>query len=151
MKSGPKAKPKKTDVVDLDDVKIAPPAWLNKDAKAFWKEYAEILEKSGRLTPLDVPIFACFCDQMSTIKKCRESMAKRGLITTNGYGTQQVAPEARILNQAMELMLKCAKELGMTPKSRGARTQVRVSATPAPASPDRADRERRARLFSVVE
>lgn len=151
MKSGPKPKTKKTEIIEFDDCKIAPPASLNKDAKEIWKEYAPILLKAGRLTPLDVPIFNCFCDQISLIKKCQESIAKRGLFTTNGYGTQQTAPEVRILNQATEMMLKYAKELGMTPKSRGSRVQVR-SATPVlTASAEKEAKDRRARLFKVID
>jgi len=151
MKSGPKPKPVKKEVIEFDEFKIAPPAFLNKDAKEFWKEYAPILVKSGRLTPLDVPIFTCFCDQMSLIKKCQESITKRGLVTTNGYGTKQTAPEVRMLNQATEMMLRCAKELGMTPKSRGARVQVRPVVPLPQASTEKTEKERRARLFKVID
>lgn len=152
MKSGPKPKRKKTEVIETQDGNITPPAFLNKEAKEVWRRYADDLIKNGRLTPLDVAIFAGFCDQLALIEKCHASMNKRGgMFSTNGYGTQRVAPEIRILNQATEMMLRFAKELGMTPKSRGTRAQFRVTPPAQPASPEKEARERRARLFKVVE
>jgi P27 family predicted phage terminase small subunit len=150
-KSGPKPKRRKTEVIEVQDGKINPPVFLSKDAKEVWKQYADTLIAAGSLTPLSVPVFTCFCDQMSLIKKCRASIEKRGLFNTNGYGTQQVAPEVRIMNTATEIMLKCAKELGMTPKSRGAKVQFRVTPTARLSTSETSAAERRARLFKVVE
>lgn len=151
-KSGPKPKRQKPLVIEIKDGTIEPPTFLDKEAKEVWKLYAPSLITAGTLTPMDVPIFACFCSQVSLIKKCHESISKRGLFNTNGYGTQSVAPEVRIMNNASEQMLKLAKELGMTPKSRGGKIQFRVPPTSAAAAtPEVTAKDRRARLFKVVE
>jgi len=150
-KSGPKPKREIPLVIEIKDGTIEPPAWLDKEAKEVWKIYAPSLISAGTLTPMDVGIFAGFCSQVSLIKKCHESMAKRGLFNTNGYGTQSVAPEVRIMNSASELMLRFAKELGMTPKSRGSKVQFRVPTQAPSTSPEKTAQDRRARLFKVVE
>lgn len=96
-----------------------PPSFLSTYAKKEWKRLAPIVFKLGLLTKGDYSAFAAYCQNYHRwIVAEKEIRKRKGMTTSSAMGNEVVIPEVRIANEAMQNMLKFAKEFGLTPASR---------------------------------
>ena len=109
----------------------APPAYLTGHALAVWSELAGELHKLGLLTPLDVSVFAAYCDAVGrwrTACEVLEAMPKGERYTTPAGRTL-----LRIERMAADQMLRLGSQFGLSPMSR-----LRL-AVPPPRPPSKFD------------
>lgn len=102
---------------------LAPPAWLDRDAKSEWRRVAKELDRLGLYTKLDRSLLIGYCVAYSDYKQARQRLLQSGRVMTfrDDKGTvkgAQVAPEWTIAKQALEQMRRCGAEFGMGPASR---------------------------------
>ena len=112
-----------------------PPAYLSGHALAVWSELAGELHKLGLLTPLDVSVFATYCDAVGrwrTACEVLEAMPKDERYTTSAGRTL-----LRIERMAADQMLRLGSQFGLSPMSR-----LRL-AVPPPRPPSRVMNSRR--------
>lgn len=96
-----------------------PPAFLSTYAKKEWKRLAPIVHKIGLLTKADYSAFAAYCQNYHRWIEAEKIIRKRKELTyTDDNGNEKIIPEIKIANEAMNNMLKFAKEFGLTPSSR---------------------------------
>lgn len=96
-----------------------PPAFLSTNAKKEWKRVAPILYKMGLLTKSDYSALAAYCQNYHRwIEAEKEIRIRNSLTTVDENGNLKAIPEIKIANEAMQGMLKFAKEFGLTPASR---------------------------------
>ena len=96
-----------------------PPAHLDEGACAEWARMAPELNRMRLLTQVDRAAFAGYCAAYSRWAQATADLAKVGgftIVTEKGYVLQH--PLVGVANKALELMLKCAVEFGLTPSSR---------------------------------
>jgi len=108
-----------------------PPAYLTGHALAVWSELAGELHKLGLLTPLDVSVFATYCDAVGrwrTACEVLEAMPKGERYTTPAGRTL-----LRIERMAADQMLRLGSQFGLSPMSR-----LRL-AVPPPRPPSKFD------------
>ena len=122
--------------------RLSCPEWLNDVGKIEWKRIIEMfnqMEANGQrvITEADQSILAAYCqaysDLVEAIKKINEVKFKVGNFEFRGNIIvfkrddnsiyMQVSPYETIKNKAIQIMLKCASELGFTPASR---TKIQV-------------------------
>jgi len=97
----------------------APPPYLSTYAKKEWKRLAPMVFEIGLLTKGDYSAFAAYCQNYHRWVEAEKGIRKRGTLTTiDENGKEAVIQEVKIANEAMKLMLKFAKEFGLTPASR---------------------------------
>jgi len=90
------------------------PTWLNKVAKAKWKEIVPQLHKMGVVTRIDRDILTLYCETWSQLREATDRRADKEV----GFAWQA---ECRHLKAQIH---KYKAELGMTPSSR---TRLSVS------------------------
>lgn len=98
-----------------------PPVWLTKDAKKHWDQLGAALLSAGLISAIDGDVFALHCDNVTkygeVVQKLDE-IAKWTQSTPNGFVMQSALFQIR--NRLQELIVKTAREFGMTPASRSA-------------------------------
>lgn len=96
-----------------------PPAFLSAYAKKEWKRLAPVLYKNGLLTKADYSALAAYCQNYHRWIEAEKEIRKwNGLTYKDEKGKSVVIPEISVANDAMQNMLRFAKEFGMTPASR---------------------------------
>jgi P27 family predicted phage terminase small subunit len=99
----------------LASIPVAPD-WLKGEAKLEWNRVTSKLSELGILTELDRAVLVSYCqtwaDYMDALKYCKTSLVK------TGQGSIVQNPAIGIKNRALQLLLRAAAELGMTPSSR---------------------------------
>lgn len=109
------------------------PAWLDKDAKAVWRQLVPQLDAIGVLTKIDGNALARYCRLFVRWKQCDAFVRKYGetyvAAYTEGKPTSfQQFPEVGIINRLGPQLLRLEQEFGLTP---AARTRIQVTPRPA--------------------
>jgi phage terminase small subunit len=110
----PGKRPVKDEETDFEPAElgdIEPPAWLNKEAAAFWSTYAPMLAKEGLLTDLDVPEFAAACEQDAMYRRLQKRAWQRPFAESAG----QIQRRARMALVERDRILA---RFGFTPSDR---------------------------------
>ena len=137
IQGNPGRKPLNNDVkFDTDENIPKPLVHLDREAKKEWKRLAPILHNAGMLTEGDLAAFGAYCSAYSSWrtaeKRLQAKLSENGgditFETDKGY--QQQIPEIGIVNQARQIMIKMAREFGLTPSAR--------AGIPAPEHEDKA-------------
>ncbi len=106
-----------------------PAAYLDCNAKTFWRQNASELHRLGLLTVIDTLAFEMMASAHSLARQAREALEKEGhVITVTGSSGQPRAiinPWFYIFTSQSKSLLALFAEFGMTPSSRS-----RISATP---------------------
>ena len=96
----------------------APPAWLDRDAKAEWKRVAPILAMERKTLSLaDLATLANYCTATSQVAQASRIIATEGMVFTSDSGPKK-HPAVGIQQGAMMQARLLAGELGLTPTSR---------------------------------
>jgi P27 family predicted phage terminase small subunit len=112
---------------------LDPPDQLDDLAVAEWRRLVPILEAGGVLTDVDTATLTAYCGVYSTFMKAEQALSELaardttfdGLLVRTKNGNLIQNPLLGVRNTALDKMLKCAVELGMTPSSRS-----RIAADP---------------------
>lgn len=107
-KSEPKPKP----------VAPGPPAWLDKEAKELWKEFAPELERLGLLTLVDAPSFAMMLTHYIMAVKASRLIKRDGIMTKDENGLARKHPAHQIMRDHATAFRGFAAEFGLTPSAR---------------------------------
>lgn len=95
------------------------PAHLDDEARREWDRMADKLHKVGLLTEIDKAALAAYCVAWSRWVEAEAMVKRYGLVILSpDKGFPVHSPYLSVANRAMEQMLKCAAEFGMTPSSR---------------------------------
>ena len=94
------------------------PRWLDKEARAKWKELVPELSRLGLLTVVDGPSLACFCEAWSTFRRACETLAKEGETFTTPKGYIAVHPMVAIRNASRHAIRLFGAPFGLDPGSR---------------------------------
>lgn len=98
-----------------------PPIWLSKDAKKHWDQLGAALLSVGLISAIDGDVFALHCSNIAKygeVEQKLEDLAMWTQTTPNGFKMQSALLQIR--NRLQELIVKTAREFGMTPASRSA-------------------------------
>jgi P27 family predicted phage terminase small subunit len=107
---------------------IACPAWLDQDAKAFWKSVAPRLKKLGLLTEIDTEALAVTATAWSIWRKAvKVAATKKGMVESTIAGGNKKSPEVAIAAEFFKILKSYAAEFGMTPASR---TRLQITEPP---------------------
>lgn len=114
--------------------KVDPPAHLDGEALTEWLRVCKELEVNGLLSQMDRAACAAYCQaygrwvqaemilrtmrEASATSEDRIVKASQGLMIRGSTGNAVQNPLIRIASDAMDAMLKAAKEFGMTPAAR---------------------------------
>lgn len=110
------------------------PDWLDDEARIEWEEIVSIMAKvDGWLTQVNKTTLAGHCQWYSVWMKAERVLAEEGRFFTSVVGedpehgqialAKKLHPMNRISKEAHEAMMKCDKELGITP-ARGSSVHV---------------------------
>jgi P27 family predicted phage terminase small subunit len=98
---------------------------LGEYGKQEWARSGPQLHKLGLLTPIDVAVFAVFCQVLSPMACPEEALARQAKSGRKGAGLTVADgsalrgnPLLRVSRAAADLMLTCAREFGCTPLAR---------------------------------
>tara|TARA_Y100000593_G_scaffold34340_1_gene67365 strand:+ start:1177 stop:1653 length:477 start_codon:yes stop_codon:yes gene_type:complete len=104
------------------------PKWLDKNAKAAWRQLVPQLADMGVLTKIDGQALALLCQTWGKWRKAEEMIAKHGEVypIKNDAGEVkylQQSPYVSIARSAADQLSRLFREFGMTPS---ARTRIEV-------------------------
>lgn len=94
----------------MSDRKPAPPSWLDKTGKAYWKKYVSQVDTS---TAHARDLLARFCDAHSTYRQAAEQVKKEGITVTNFNGAIRPHPAVGIRDKATSIINKLSGLLGL--------------------------------------
>jgi P27 family predicted phage terminase small subunit len=108
------------------------PAHLQGEARKTWTREGKALAAMRVLTAADRAAFAMFCTLWARHVEAETKILELGAVVRGATGGAVVSPWCHISSKTIELAVKLAAELGMTPASR-----ARVKAVPKgePADP----------------
>jgi P27 family predicted phage terminase small subunit len=112
------------------------PAHLHSSAKAEWKRLARQLHSMGVLTELDRAVLAAYCQAYARWVEAERRLKETPPLLKTPAGFIQPSPWLGISNKSVELMLKFATELGLSPASRARVSVVPVGRKPWEVSDD---------------
>jgi P27 family predicted phage terminase small subunit len=104
----------------------APPAWATRHARSgsgcpgSWQPL-------GLLTGLDRNLLAAYCQAHALWTEAVASIARYGTMVKSPNGYPMQSPYVAVANKQVDIMVRIAAELGMTPSSR---TRIRVGDKP---------------------
>lgn len=107
------------------------PSWLPKAAKKHWQTLGPELVRVGLLSALDGDVFAMHCDNVARYAEVCEKLDeinKWVASTPSGFEVQSAGFQIR--NRLQEMIIKTAREFGLTPSARSSIKQ------PSPAQGD---------------
>jgi P27 family predicted phage terminase small subunit len=105
------------------------PACLGDEARKEWKRLTRELAGLGLLTGLDRGLLAAYCQAHALWVEAVSSIERYGTMIKSPNGFPMQSPYVAVANKQVEIMVRIASELGMTPSSR---TRIRVGeSTPA--------------------
>ncbi len=94
------------------------PRRLSPEAKTEWRRVVPDMQKAGLLIEADRATLELFCATMGDVRELEKELRKNGRTITTPNGCLQPSPAWSQLRQARTDALKCAVQLGLTPKSR---------------------------------
>ncbi|MHA3057755.1 P27 family phage terminase small subunit [Acinetobacter sp. ANC 4641] len=101
------------------------PGWIKGAAKKHWETLGPKLVQAGLLSVVDGDVFGLHCDNMAAYELVSEKLLKVDdwvSKTPNGFEVQ--AAWLQIRNKLQEMIIKTAREFGLTP---AARSSVKVN------------------------
>lgn len=98
-------------------------------ARDEWKRLAPELINCGQVTIADRTMLVAYCLKYGQWLRLEEEALKHPLIVKGAHGNPITNPAIRAANQTLDLVIRAAAELGITPTSR-----TRVTRMPAPAT-----------------
>ena len=105
------------------------PKNLDKIAKKEWKRTAILLGSIGLLTECDMGVFAAYCESYSRwYNATLQTQKPAGMVYQKANGEPGLNPYVKIVQTALEQMLKAGALLGLNPSNRAG---LKVS-TPKP-------------------
>jgi P27 family predicted phage terminase small subunit len=105
------------------------PACLGDEARKEWQRLAKELGELGLLTGLDRGLLAAYCQAHALWVEAVSSIERYGTMVKSPNGYPMQSPYVAVANKQVDIMVRIAAELGMTPSSR---TRIRVGdKTPA--------------------
>jgi P27 family predicted phage terminase small subunit len=107
------------------------PACLGDEARKEWRRLARELAELGLLTGLDRGLLAAYCQAHAMWVEAVSSIERYGTMVKSPNGYPMQSPYVAVANKQVEIMVRIASELGMTPSSR---TRIQVG-EPTPADP----------------
>ena len=119
---------------DRDDEPVAPaeppvrPAWLSELEARIWDETVPRLDGMRILSCADEALLASYCIEYAAVQECKEIIAREGRMVETHKGLVK-HPAQLALENAMDKLIKLAREFGLSPASR-----ANVSTEKAPKS-----------------
>jgi P27 family predicted phage terminase small subunit len=98
----------------------------NPTARRFWREHADHLEATGRLTPEYRQSYARLCLTHARIQSFEATIAKDGAIITGPRGGQQRHPLLTALRQSETTYNELIRRFGLDPQSAARLPKVRT-------------------------
>ena len=99
------------------------PACLGEEAGKEWQRLSKELAELGLLTALDRGMLAAYCQAHALWVEAVASIGRYGTMVKSPNGYPMQSPYVAVVNKQVEIMVRIAAELGMTPSSR---TRIRV-------------------------
>ena len=99
------------------------PACLDGEARKEWQRLAPELGGLGLLTRLDRGMLAAYCQAHALWVEAVSSIARYGTMVKSPNGFPMQSPYVAVANKQVDIMVRIAAELGMTPSSR---TRIRI-------------------------
>src|SRR5918995_888664 len=103
------------------------PACLGDEARKEWRRLAKELAGLGLLTGLDRGLLAAYCQAHALWVEAVSSIARYGTMVKSPNGFPMQSPYVAVANKQVDIMVRIAAELGMTPSSR---TRIQVGERP---------------------
>ncbi|HAV4125095.1 phage terminase small subunit P27 family [Acinetobacter baumannii] len=101
------------------------PAWLNKKARKHWDTLGPKLVQAGLLSVVDGDVFLLHCDNMAAYEEVQEKLQDiNSWVATTPNKFEVQSAWLQIRNKLQELIIKTAREFGLTP---AARSNVKVN------------------------
>lgn len=102
-----------------------PPELHDAHARAEWQRLAPGLIACGQVTMADRTVLVAYCLKYGQWLRLEEEALRHPLIVKGAAGNPISNPAIRLANQTLDLLLRAAAELGITPSAR-----TRVARTP---------------------
>jgi P27 family predicted phage terminase small subunit len=99
------------------------PACLGDEARKEWQRLSKELAELGLLTGLDRGMLAAYCQAHALWVEAVASIGRYGTMIKSPNGYPMQSPYVAVANKQVDIMVRIAAELGMTPSSR---TRIRV-------------------------
>jgi P27 family predicted phage terminase small subunit len=99
------------------------PACLCDEARKEWQRLAKELAELGLLTGLDRGLLAAYCQAHALWVEAVSSIERYGTMVKSPNGFPMQSPYVAVANKQVDIMVRIAAELGMTPSSR---TRIRA-------------------------
>lgn len=96
----------------------AAPAGLGERAAAVWDELAGMVTEAQMLTASDLAALEALAVQIARARQAREELEGEPLVVAGAQSQRIVNPLVRVERDAWTLVLKIAREFGMTPSAR---------------------------------
>ena len=105
------------------------PEWLSREAKTEWQRVTSALGKLGVLTQLDRAVLTVYCEMWEEYRIASNYIVtpigkKMQLVLKTAGGNVIQNPAVAIRHKALQLMLRAAAELGMSPSARTSMVQA---------------------------
>ena len=94
------------------------PSCLGDEARKEWKRLAKELGDLGLLTRIDRAMLAAYCQAHALWTEAISSIERYGTTVKSPNGYPMQSPYVAVANKQVDIMLRIAAELGMTPSSR---------------------------------
>lgn len=94
------------------------PAWLDREARAFWRKHAPGLVERGHLTAMDETMFAVLCQTWADLRKYDAILAEEGEVITGPRGGVRQHPLVSVRARTLRSFVEGSKDFGLTPQSR---------------------------------
>jgi P27 family predicted phage terminase small subunit len=103
------------------------PPCLGDEARKEWQRLSKELAQLGLLTGLDRNLLAAYCQAHALWVEAVASIGRYGTMVKSPNGYPMQSPYVAVANKQVDIMVRIAAELGMTPSSR---TRIRVGDKP---------------------
>lgn len=95
------------------------PAWLKGKARKHWDTLGPKLVQAGLLSVVDSDVFLLHCDNMAAYEEVQEKLQDiNSWVATTPNKFEVQSAWLQIRNKLQELIIKTAREFGLTPASR---------------------------------
>ena len=92
------------------------PACLGDEARKEWQRLAKELGELGLLTGLDRGLLAAYCQAHALWVEAVSSIERYGTMVKSPNGYPMQSPYVAVANKQVDIMVRIAAELGMTPE-----------------------------------
>ena len=101
------------------------PAWLSKEARAFWRRNAPELERRGLLTGLDETSFSVLAESWARLREMDRKIEQDGPVIVGPRGGVRIHPLISARSRLQRSVMQDMQSFGMSPASR-----ARIHVTP---------------------